>query len=270
VSERAASRLGTVLGALAAIVAIYLFIGFNRGGCGGGPILNDTNRLRQIVGCAFATPPRRLPMKGGVFDPYEFVRRGNIPREDYDLFRSERSGTGPTDAEIERGDYTNFPWECYRGDGKLEGPPFPLLWERMPDKRGGRIIAFSDGSATYCERGDLERFEDTDSLRQLIGIVVGSGTLPMKNGAFDPYRFIKKGLVGVENLKIFNSCRAETGPSAEEIKDGDYTNFPWERYRGDGKLEGPPFPLLWEKKPDEDGKVLVGLSDGTVVYREPR
>lgn len=145
--------------ALAAIVVILLCVvaAFQRWGHGPSPIFEDTSRLRQIVGCVSA-PPRGLPMKDGAFDPYEFVRRGDIPRGQYDLFRSGRMGTGPTDEEIERGDYTNLLWERYRGDGELGGPPFLLLWEKKPDKRGGRIVAFSDGSAKYLERAEFEKW----------------------------------------------------------------------------------------------------------------
>jgi len=120
-------------------------------------ILNDTNRLRQIVAPVF-TPSFSYPMKDGVFDPYEFARRGDIPREKYDLFRSERLGTGPTDEEIERGDYTNFPWERHRGefDRAPKAPPVLLLWEKVPDKHGGRLVALSDGSARYFEAEEFE------------------------------------------------------------------------------------------------------------------
>lgn len=217
-----------------------------------GPVLYDVNRLRDIVGIAVVQ--REIPMKDGAFDPYEFVRRGDILREEYSILRSERSGTGPTDEEIERGDYTNFPWERYRGDGKL-GLTFPLLWEKRPDKRGGTIVALSDGSVTYCEGADF-------AIRRLVGLVAQSGTLPMKDGAFDPYEFVRQGHISPHVLQAFG-----TGLTDQEIERGDYTNFPWERYRGDGKLEGPPFRLLWDTKPDERGRIVVGLSDGTVQRR---
>ena len=51
----------------------------------------------------------------------------------------------------------------------------------------------------------------------------------------------------------------------ELYKRGDYANFPWERYRGEPKpRDARPFPLLWEKAPAEDGRMLVALSDGSV------
>ena len=89
----------------------------------------------------------------------------------------------------------------------------------------------------------------------------------MKDGALDPYVLFRDGVIVGINLRLFRSERSGPGPTDDEVARGDYTNFPWERYRGDGKLEGAPFPLLWEKTPDAEGKVLVGLSDGTVTIR---
>lgn len=115
--------------------------------------------------------------------------------------------------------------------------------------------------------------DDRNDLRNLAGLLLlrsPGGTLPMKDGALDVYALVRNGDLKGENLKVLRSRRSGTGPTDEEIERGDYANFPWERYRGDGKLEGPPFPLLWERKPDDKGKVLVALSDGTVTYAEPR
>ena len=114
----------------------------------------------------------------------------------------------------------------------------------------------------------VDRMEDTNNLRQLVGPVARSGKLPLKDGAFDPYALFRNGEVVGTNLKLFGSARSGTGPTDEEIERGDYTNFPWGRYRGDGNLEGPPFPLLWERKPDDKGKVLAGFSDGNVAYTD--
>ncbi len=113
----------------------------------------------------------------------------------------------------------------------------------------------------------VARMQDTNNLRQLVGPVAGSGKLPMKDGAFDPYDLVRQGHISRGTNYVLRSERSGTGPTDDEIARGDYTNFPWERYRGDGNLEGPPFPLLWERKPDAEGRVLVGLSDGTVTTR---
>ena len=69
--------------------------------------MEDTNNLRQIIGPVVDSG--QLPLKDGAFDPYQLVARGQHFRAGYRILRSKRSGTGPTDEEVERGDYTHFP-----------------------------------------------------------------------------------------------------------------------------------------------------------------
>jgi hypothetical protein len=216
-------------------------------------VLEDINNLRCIVGLAVAEP--QTPMKDGVFDPYAFVRKGDVLREQYGVFHSARSGTGPTDEEIERGDYTNFPWQRHRGDGKRIGR-FPLLWEKEADKKGGRVVGFADGSAEYCRSDSL-------AIHLMVGCVVSTRTIPMKDGQFDPYAFVREGLIPASLLRSASGV----GPTDAEMGRGDYANFPWERYRGGGKLEDPPFALLWSKEPDSEGNRRAGFSDGTCRSR---
>jgi hypothetical protein len=130
------------------------------------------------------------------------------------------------------------------------------------------IVWFTHPVLIGTPRSKMVLMEDMNSLRQLAGLVAQSGKLRMKDGALDVYALVRRGDLQGANLKMLRSNRSGTGPTGEEIERGDYTNFPWERYRGDGRLEGPPFPLLWERKPDDKGMVLVGLSDGTAVYWE--
>jgi hypothetical protein len=196
----------------------------------------------------------RTPVKDGAFDPYAFVRRGDVAPEQYGIFRSARSGTGPTDEEIERGDYTDFPWERYRGDGRKVGMHL-LLWEKAPDKRGGRVVANADGSAEYLE-------PEAFAIRRVVGHVVQSATIPMRDGQFDPYAFVRDGRIPAALLRSASGA----GPTDAEIERGDYTNFPWERYRGDGSLDGPAFALLWSKGPDPEGRQRAGFSDGSCRF----
>jgi len=117
----------------------------------------DTNNLRMLAGLLVArSADGRLQMDRGALDVYALVRSGDLKGEGLKILRSARSGVVPTDAEIERGDYRNFPWERYRGDGKLEGPPFPLLWEKTPDDEGKVLVAFSDSNVRLVERTELE------------------------------------------------------------------------------------------------------------------
>lgn len=138
---------------------------------------------------------------------------------------------------------------------------------------GGTLLAAALGFVAYVLLGmhgqteeEVARRQDNNNLRNIVGLVVVMKKLPLKDGEFDPYAFFRSGEVRGEDLRVFHSAWLKTGPTEEEVESGDYTNFPWERYRGDGNLEGPPFPLLWEKKPDDDEKFLVGLSDGTAAY----
>lgn len=101
-------------------------------------------------------------------------------------------------------------------------------------------------------------------MRQIVGLATVCEKLPMKDGAFDPYYFVRNGDITGSNIKLFRSGRLKIGPTEEEAEAGDYRNFPWQRYRGELRpRNATPYPLLWEKEPDEDGCVLVALSDGT-------
>ena len=109
-----------------------------------------------------------------------------------------------------------------------------------------------------------QRTEDRRRLSAIAHLVVTRARLPMKDGAFDPYDFVRRGEIGGGDMGLFRSARYGHGPTEEEAKAGDYTKFPWGRYRGERKpRDAPPYPLLWEKKPDEDGRVVVALSDGS-------
>jgi hypothetical protein len=83
------------------------------------------------------------------------MRQGLIARRDYKILHRSRLAAGPTE-QIERGEYSNFPWESCRGDGNLDGPPFPLLWEKKPDDDGQLLMAFSDGSTKHLDRAEAE------------------------------------------------------------------------------------------------------------------
>ena len=116
--------------------------------------IEDQSSLRGI---AMSLDAQRLPMKDGVLDPYDLVRSGKLVREQYHCLRSVRFG-GPTDKEIEGGDYTNFPWERYRGDpSRPLVPRFPLLWGR-PDTKGRRVVGFSDGSVEVVQPERLDQW----------------------------------------------------------------------------------------------------------------
>jgi hypothetical protein len=118
--------------------------------------VEDMSRMMALV--HLATRAEALPLKDGAFDPYAFVGTGDITRQDYRTFRSARLGKGPTHWQIERGDYTNFPWERYRGDGSeiKKLVRLPLLWEKEPGSDGQHLVAWSDGSCRVMSPAELK------------------------------------------------------------------------------------------------------------------
>jgi len=108
--------------------------------------IEDFNNLRNLVG--LVTILGKLPMKDGALDVYVFVQRGDILPRDFSMFRSARLRKGPTDEEILRGDYTNFPWERCKADApRLTSlQPFPLLWEKEPGPDGKHVVGLSNGA----------------------------------------------------------------------------------------------------------------------------
>lgn len=125
---------------------------------------------------------------------------------------------------------------------------------------GWRIQAHREQGARHARR--WRRIEDLNNVRGIALACLARGTLPMKDGALDPYELMHAGDLAPEQLKTFCSALSGIGPTEAEVQQGDYTNFPWARYRGDGKIPGRRVPLLWSKEPDEDGLSVVAFSDG--------
>ncbi len=124
-------------------------------------------------------------------------------------------------------------------------------------------------SVTVCPG---PRYPDKGNLHQIAEALVAispDGDFPMKDGALDVYAVVRAGEIVGSKLRTFRSARSGTGPTDEEIARGDYTNFPWERCRGAGRRGSTPFPLLWESAPDDQGEILVALSDGHVYFMKP-
>jgi hypothetical protein len=112
--------------------------------------------------------------------------------------------------------------------------------------------------------------EDLHNARELLRQCLLAERLPMKDGALDLYHFVQTGEIDSQGFKVFRSNRRGVGPTDDEIRRGDYTSFPWERYRGDRTDVGlPVFPLMWEPQPIR-GLTLVGFSDGSVLMLEAK
>lgn len=100
--------------------------------------MEDTGNLRWLVGPVAQSG--NLPMKDGAFDPYAFVRQGHISRGIYYVLRSQRSGTGPTDEEIEARRLREFPVGALsRGrEARRSSRPSPLGEEAGRGGQGPR------------------------------------------------------------------------------------------------------------------------------------
>ncbi len=117
--------------------------------------MEKINNLRTIANLLLVRGPP-LPMKDGALDVYALVQEGEITREDFSLLRRPREDR-PTDEEILRGDYANFPYERHRGKADLGlARAFPLLWDKTPDEHGVYVVAMSHGGAEAIDEAGLK------------------------------------------------------------------------------------------------------------------
>lgn len=114
---------------------------------------------------------------------------------------------------------------------------------------------------------EQKKTDDLNSVRNLVGLLFVQREMPMKDGRVDVYALVRSGDLGEADLSLLRSARFGEGPSKEAIEAGDYSAFPYERFRG--KVERDKVvPLLWDRKPDERGGRVVGLSSGAVKFYE--
>jgi len=116
----------------------------------------DMDNMRALTALLLLYSLDGPPFKEGLVDVYALVRKGDIPKDRYRLLRSVRFDSGPTDEEIEKEDYTNFPYERFRGEWKRGGDDVPLLWDRKPDEKGGRLVGMSSGKVLYYFEVDID------------------------------------------------------------------------------------------------------------------
>ena len=123
--------------------------------------VQDINGLRHMAGAAlFATTlDKAMPMaRDGRIDIYAMLKALDNPRDELVQFCfSARAGKGPSRAEFEAGDYTNFPYQRRRGPD-LKTPEVALIvWEREP-RSGERLVALYDGAALTWDEARMQRF----------------------------------------------------------------------------------------------------------------
>jgi hypothetical protein len=101
-------------------------------------------------------------MKDGALDVYRLFPKRELKERHPFVFRSQRTGAGPSLEELKRGDYTHFPYERWRG----ATPPkkfgrIPILWDRAPQPDGTRLVAMASGTAEVMQEAKLQKLLET-------------------------------------------------------------------------------------------------------------
>ncbi len=81
----------------------------------------------------------------------------------------------------------------------------------------------------------------------------------------DVYLAVRRPDIATHYLAYWSS-RSGTGPSTEEILDGDYSKFPYTRFKGRVTHGEHRVPLLWDRDPQPNGRRLVGFNGGTTKW----
>lgn len=121
------------------------------------------------------------------------------------------------------------------------------------------ILLIAQGAAA-------ERIEDMADLRNIVGLLATGAAIPVdKTGRVDVYALVREGEVIEQYVSLFASKRFDYGPTWKEARKGDYTKFPFVRFKGDPNQQ-KQVPLLWDKQPDERNGRLVAWSGGSVKW----
>jgi hypothetical protein len=134
-------------------------------------------------------------------------------------------------------------------------------------------------------REKMHEFQDETALSNIalaIAVARSESDVPLTpDGRIDVYALLilrarDRELPHGEIVELCHGARADEGPTWEEIAAGDYTNFPYQRYRGQlppRRSESPydrsrnRVPYLWDRRP-ADRKRLVVYSDQTVLFED--
>jgi len=96
----------------------------------------------------------------GRVDVYKVVLAefGTMPRFVVELCSSVRSESGATEREIEKGDYSNFPFERAKGAVVPNAAERPVAWDPAPQELGWRLVGLSNGEVKRVEESEFARF----------------------------------------------------------------------------------------------------------------
>ena len=130
------------------------------------------------------------------------------------------------------------------------------------------LSAFMVGCGDPHEEAPI--VSDADHLRTIAGLWCQYRDTPVaQDGRIDVFALARKRMEDGRPpsrqsiVSAFSSERLGRGPTWNQIRDGDYSSFAWERFRGTPP-PGDVVPILWEPLPTEDERALVAYSDGMV------
>ena len=111
-----------------------------------------------------------------------------------------------------------------------------------------------------------QKVEDTNNIRQMVGVMISDGADAAPDGRVDVYKALLATTDNPQQLvEICRGARTGKGATIEQIRGGDYSQFPFVRAKGTVTLEMTDRPLLWDAAPREDGERVVGLANGAAM-----
>ena len=119
-----------------------------------------SNNAKNLIRCLTAIGERDFPRdKTGRVDLCGIVRAGVVEAHTaVELLRDERTGVGPSAAEIASGDHDRSPYDC---GGRWSVPDgkkaLPVFWERRPDREGKIFVAYNNGAVRRVDAGELRQ-----------------------------------------------------------------------------------------------------------------
>lgn len=113
-----------------------------------------------------------------------------------------------------------------------------------------------------------DELEDHNRLKRILVLMHTNAPKPRwaADGRVDVYGvLLQAGLAEEEIIDLCRSSRSRGGPTLDEIRAGDYSDFPFARRRQ--PLTGSATEvLLWDRRPQFLGRRLFGLHGAAVKY----
>ena len=115
-----------------------------------------------------------------------------------------------------------------------------------------------------------KRIADENRVRMLVcsmSIVGKTQVVLDDDDRVDVYFLVRRWDIAEKDLPdLYWSARSGSGPSKDEVLDGDYSSFPYTRFGGRILHGEVAIPLLWDRDPQPDGRRLVGFRGGDVKW----